>query len=135
MQSIRLGAELPFDLYSQVRVDLLTYLAFEILEHVRQMGALKREYESGTLSTESSGSVKRQRLPMYARSAASLPPLSQATLPRWWRVTSTVFDQWFPHPITVPWMRKLAESGASNRQVRRIVKRRLRQKLVGLARG
>lgn len=140
MRSIGLGAELPFDVYSHVRADLTTYLAVMIVTHVTDVGAQLRKRRSGTHSTEStessgsvSGSVKHQRLPMYSRSAAKLPPLSRASLPRWWRVVAVVFDQWFPHPFAVPWMRKLAHNRATDRQVRRVVKLALRQKLAGLA--
>ena len=70
---------------------------------------------------------------MYARSAAALPPFSRASLPRWWAVVSKVFDLEIPDPSTVPWMKAMVRNGASASKVRTVVKRRLRQKLAGLA--
>ena len=126
LRSINLGKELPFDLESQVKPDRLTKLAREILEHIDFVGSVLRAHHTGEIS-------KRPRLPMYSRTASRLPPFSCTTLSRWWKAASQVFDRWHPDPATVPWMRELARPGASASKVRTIVKRRLRQKLSGLA--
>jgi hypothetical protein len=125
LRSIRLGAELSFDLDSQVRVDPLTLLAYQIIEHIGEAGAAWRARREGGTST--------RRMPMYYRVAGSLPTFSRASLPRWWAVASKVFDLRHPDPGAVPWMKALARNGASASRVRTVVKRRLRQKMCGLA--
>jgi hypothetical protein len=124
-RSIHLSERLPYDLRSQVRMDQLAKLAYELIEHIEEAGTTWRARQKGEISA--------QRLPMYFRAAGSLPPFSRASLPRWWAVASKVFDLRFPDPEKVPWMRELVSNGAPASKVRTIVKRRLRQKLCGLA--
>jgi hypothetical protein len=126
MRSIHLSERLPYDLNSQIKIDQTAKLAYEILEHIEEVGAAWRARQKGEVT-------ERRRLPMYARSASCLPPFSRETLPRWWKVAAQVLDRWHPDPAAVPWMRVLVRNGASASKVRTIVKRRLRQKLCGLA--
>jgi hypothetical protein len=124
-RSIHLSEKLPYDLRSQVRMDQLAKLAYELIEHIEEAGA--------TWKARRKGETSDTRLPMYYRVASCLPPFSRTSLPRWWAVASKVFDLRFPNPDKVPWMRELVRNGASASKVRTIVKRRLRQKLAGLA--
>ena len=125
LRSIRLGADLSFDLDSQVRVDSLTLLAYQIIEHIEEAGAAWR--------TRRKGETPARRLPMYFKVASCLPPFCQTSLPRWWAVAATVFDRRYPNPAAVPWMKAIVGNGASVSKVRTDVKRRLRQKMWGLA--
>ena len=125
-RSLHLSEHLPYDLRSQVRMDPLTLLAYEIVDHIKKGGDAWKARQKGETS-------RARRLPMYFKVAASLPTFSRSSLTRWWSVASKVFDRKFPNPSAVPWMRAMVRNGASPGKVRTIVKRRLRQKLLGLA--
>ena len=123
---LHLSERLPYDLRSQVKMDPLAMLAYELIEHIEEAGATWRARRKSEASA--------RRLPMYFRVAASLPPFSRSSLPRWWGIASQVFDRWHPDPAAVPWMKAMVGNGPSAGTVRTIIKRRLRQKLKGLAR-
>jgi hypothetical protein len=126
LREIGLGKKLTYDPESQVKSDRLTKLARDLLDHVSFVGAVLAAHQKKEITT-------RPRLPMYSRPASRLPPFSQATLSQWWQVISKVFDRWFPDPSSVPWMRAIVRNGVSTKGVRSVIKRRLRQKLAGLA--
>jgi hypothetical protein len=126
LRAIKLGAKLLCDPESQVQDDECTNLARELLEHITFVGSVLRIHRKGGIST-------RPPLPMYSRKASRLPRFCRESLPQWWSVVGQVFDRWYPNPAGLPWMRSLARNGSSERAVRAAVKRRLRQKLVGLA--
>jgi hypothetical protein len=125
MRAIRLSERLPYDTNSQVKMEKLTLLAYYIIGRIEEAGDAWRARRKGGTSSG--------RLPMYARTASCLPPFSRAAMSRWWAVVSKVFDLELPDPSAVPWMRALVRNGASVSKVRTVVKRRLRQKLCGLA--
>jgi hypothetical protein len=126
LRAIKLGAKLLCDPESQAQNDEYTKLARELLEHITFVGSVLRAHRNGEIST-------RPTLPMYSRKASRLPRFCRESLPQWWSVVGQVFDRWYPEPAGVAWMRALARNGSSERAVRAAVKRRLRQKLAGLA--
>ena len=128
LRRLGLGEKRIYDLESKVKPDPLTKLALGIIEEIDDVGSILRAYRAGEIST-------RPRLPMYSRTAARLPPFTRETLPQWWKVAAQIFDRRFPDPAEIPWMRALCKNGASKSAVRATVKKRLRQKLAGLARA
>jgi hypothetical protein len=124
--SIGLGKERIYDLESQVKPDSLSKLARGILEEIGDVGSILRAHQAGEIPT-------RPRLPRYSWPASRLPPFTRGNLPQWWEVASQVFDRQYPDPAKVPWMRALAKNGVSDSAVRAVVKKRLRQKIAGLA--
>jgi hypothetical protein len=126
LRAIKLGTGLLCDPQSQAQDDECARLARKILEHISFVGSVLRAHRAREIAA-------RPRLPMYSRQASRLPRFCRESVPQWWSVVGQVFDRWYPDPASVPWMRALVRNGASAKQVRAAAKRRLRQKLAGLA--